>query len=171
MGNSYVKQCFIAIKEFFSVIYLLHKCNYLIYFPEHVSLMFLKQHHPLYSSFHLNGNIRNFFSKEHSTDELNLLCSGLRFSIPSLKLQKADFFCSFEKVHQFMRQALRNDTDKPALKAYLSHLVNSYLYNYKPTKITSKKYLILQKLCWDIVSSWNLTKEMVACNMVKLFCI
>lgn len=153
------------------LIYLLHKCNYLIYFPEHVSLMFLKQHHPLYSSFHLNGNIRNFSSKEHSTDELNLLCSGLRFSIPSLKLQKADFFCSFEKVHQFMRQALRNDTDKPALKAYLSHLVNSYLYNYKPTKITSKKHLILQKLCWDIVSSWNLTKEMVACNMVKLFCI
>ena len=52
--------------------------------------------------------IRNLSSKELYTDELHLLCSGLRFSIPSLKLHKMDVYVSFENMDQFMED-LCND--------------------------------------------------------------
>ena len=52
--------------------------------------------------------IRTLSSKELYTVELQLLSSGLRFSIPSLKLRKMNVYVSFEKMYQFMED-LCND--------------------------------------------------------------
>ena len=53
---------------------------------------------------------------------------------------------SFEMIHRFLREDLKNDADKPTLKTQLSHLANSYVHNYQPSRSTLIKYCILKKL-------------------------
>ena len=81
-----------------------------------------------------------------SLEELNILKFGLNHSLPPLKLRKTDVFVSFEMVHRFLREYLKNDADKPALKAQLSHLANSYIHNYQLSRSTLTKHRILKKL-------------------------
>ena len=84
-----------------------------------------------------------------SLEELNILKFGLNHSLPPLKLRKTDVLVSFEMIHRFLREDLKNDADKPTLKAQLSHLANSYVHNYQPSRSTLIKYRILKKLCND----------------------
>ena len=51
-------------------------------------------------------------------------------------------------MHHFLLENLKkkNEIDKPALKSELSHLANSYVHNYKPSRSTLRKHGILKKL-------------------------
>ena len=71
---------------------------------------------------------------------------GLNHSLPPLKLRKTDVFVSFEMIHRFLLEDLKNDADKPTLKAQLSHLANWYVHNYQPSRSTIAKHRILKKL-------------------------
>ena len=68
--------------------------------------------------------VKNLCTKNLSLEELNILKFGLNHSLPSVKLRKTDVFVSFELIHRFLREDFKNDTDKPILKAQLSHLAN-----------------------------------------------
>ena len=49
-------------------------------------------------------------------------------------------------MHHFLLENLKNEIDKPAHKSELSHLANSYVHNYKPSRSTLTKHGILKKL-------------------------
>ena len=49
-------------------------------------------------------------------------------------------------MHRFLLENLKNEIDKPVLKSELSHLANSYVHNYKPSRSTLRKHGILKKL-------------------------
>ena len=49
-------------------------------------------------------------------------------------------------IHHFLHEDLKNDADKPTLKAQLSHLADSYVHNYQPSRSTFIKHCILKKL-------------------------
>ena len=53
---------------------------------------------------------------------------------------------SFKGMFVNKREDLKNNADKPALKAQLSHLANSYIHNYQPSRSTLTKHRILKKL-------------------------
>ena len=93
--------------------------------------------------------VKNISSKHLSLEELNILKFGLNHSLPPLKLRKTDVFVSFEMIHRFLREDLKNNADKPVLKAQLSHLANSYIRNYQPSRSTLTKHRILKKLRYD----------------------
>ena len=90
--------------------------------------------------------VKNCSTKNLSFEELNIPKFGLNHSLPPLKLRKTNVFVSFEMIHRLLREDLKNDTDKPTLKAQLSHLANSYVYNYQPSRSTLTKHRILKKL-------------------------
>ena len=90
--------------------------------------------------------VKNISSKNLALEELNILKFGLNHSLPPLKLRKTNVFVSFEMIHRFLREDLKNNTDKPVLKAQLSHLANSYIHNYQPSRSTLTKHRILKKL-------------------------
>ena len=90
--------------------------------------------------------VKNLSTKNLSLEELNILKFGLNHSLPPLKLRKTDVFVSFEMIHRYLREDLKNDADKPTLKAQLSHLANSYVHNYQPSRSTIAKHRILKKL-------------------------
>ena len=92
--------------------------------------------------------IKNLSTKNFSLEELNILKFGLNHSLPPLKLWKTDLV-SFEMIHCFLHEGLQNDADKPTLKAQLSHLANSYVHNYQPSRSSLIKHHILKKLCND----------------------
>ena len=91
--------------------------------------------------------VKNLSTKNLSLEELNIL----KFGLPPLKLRKTDVFVSFEMIHRVLREDLKNDVDKTTLKAQLSHLVNSYVHNYQPTRSSLIKHRILKKLRNDNV--------------------
>ena len=49
-------------------------------------------------------------------------------------------------MHRFLLENLKNEIGKLALKSELSHLSNSYVHNYKPSRSTLRKHGILKKL-------------------------
>ena len=49
-------------------------------------------------------------------------------------------------IHHFLHEDLKNDTDKPTLKAQLSHSANLYIHNYQPSRSTTTKHRIFEKL-------------------------
>ena len=67
-------------------------------------------------------------------------------ALSPLKLRKIDVFVSFKMIHRFLREDLKNDANKPTLKAQLLHLGNSYVHNFQPSKLTLIKHCILKKL-------------------------
>ena len=81
-----------------------------------------------------------------SPDELDILRQGLQHSIPPRYLNKSDIFCSFELIHRFLKEDLKNSEDAGHLKSDLSHLANSFYYRYYPTKETLKQHDILKRL-------------------------
>ena len=95
--------------------------------------------------------VKNLSTKNLSLEELNILKFGLNHSLPPLKLRKTDVFVSFEMIHRVLREDLKNDADKTTLKAQLSHLVNSYVHTYQPTRSSLIKHRILKNLRDDNV--------------------
>ena len=89
--------------------------------------------------------ITNLSTYDLSSEELDLLRHGLQHSIPTRYLNKWDIFCSFELIHRFLKEDLKN-AEAGHLKSDLSHLANSFYYNYYPTKKTLKKQGILKRL-------------------------
>ena len=68
------------------------------------------------------------------------------FSIAPPYLNKSDIFTSFESIHRFLTQNLKDEINKPQLKAQLSHLANTYFYNYNPSRRTLHQHKVLKKL-------------------------
>ena len=62
-------------------------------------------------------DVRNLSTKNLSLEELNILKFGLNHALRPLKLRKNDVFVSFEMIHRFLHEDLKNDADKPILKA------------------------------------------------------
>ena len=50
----------------------------------------------------------------------------------------------------FSLKIKKKKIDKPALKSELSHLANSYIHNYKPSRSALRKHGILKKLMNDM---------------------
>ena len=90
--------------------------------------------------------VKNLSSKHLINEELDLLKFCLHHSLPLSRIYKTNVFVSFEMMHRFLFENLKNETDKSALKSELSHLANSYLYNYKPSRSTLRKHGVLKKL-------------------------
>ena len=82
----------------------------------------------------------------------NWIFCGLHHSLPPSRMYKIQVFVSFAMMHRFLLGNLKNEIDKPALKSEkseLSHLANSYVHNYKPSRSTLRKHGILKKLKSD----------------------
>ena len=58
--------------------------------------------------------------------------------ISTIEITENVFF-SFEIIHRFLCEDLKDDADNPTLKAQLSHLANSYT-------ITNHQYQLLQNI-------------------------
>ena len=89
--------------------------------------------------------VKNLSSKHLTNEELDLLKFGLHHSLPPSRIYKTNVFVSFEMMHRFLLENLKNEIDKPALKSELSHLANSYVHNYKLSRSTLRKHGILKK--------------------------
>ena len=81
-----------------------------------------------------------------TTEERDILKQGLQHSIPPNYLNKTDIFASFELIHRFLKEDLKNNEEAGRTKSELSYLANSYYYNYHPTKQTLKKHGVLKRL-------------------------
>ena len=59
-------------------------------------------------------------------------------------------------MHRFLLENLKIEINKPSLQSELSHLANSYVRNYRPSRSTLRKHGILKKLKNDknIVILW-----------------
>ena len=55
--------------------------------------------------------ITNLSTYGLSPDELDILRQGLQHSIPPRYLNKSDIFCSFELIHRFLKEDLKNAED------------------------------------------------------------
>jgi len=93
--------------------------------------------------------IKNLSNYQLSEDEKDVLKNGLSFALPPFSIKKTDVFVTFEMVSKFMTQNLRNEKQSNELKTALSHLANSYVLNYRPSRNTLKKHGILKKLRGD----------------------
>ena len=49
-------------------------------------------------------------------------------------------------MHRFLLENSKNETDKLALKSEWSHFANSYVHNFKSSRLTLRKHGIFQKL-------------------------
>ena len=49
-------------------------------------------------------------------------------------------------IHRTFIKDLRNDDNKPTLKAQLSHLANSHIHSYQPSRSTLTKHFNLESL-------------------------
>ena len=72
---------------------------------------------------------------ELSLEESDLLKADLYFSIQQDKIQKSEIFTTFERIHRSFLNNLKSEQSKSQIKAHLSYLANSSLYNYKPPSI------------------------------------
>ena len=79
-------------------------------------------------------------------EEKDLLQNGLQYAIPPVRLNKTDIFATFELIGRCLLKNLKDSKDSGKVKAELSHLANSYFYNYEPTKATVRKHKLLNRL-------------------------
>ena len=90
--------------------------------------------------------ITNLSSYTLSSEEEELLTTGLNQGIAPLKIRKTDIFYSFELLSRFFNTNLNDKKDDPHVRSTLSHVANSYYNSYKPSKSTLKKHGLLKKL-------------------------
>ena len=83
---------------------------------------------------------------ELSQEESDLLKAGIYFSIQPEKIRKSEIFTTFSKIHRLFLNNLKSEETKSQIKAHLSHLANSYLYNYKPSPRMLHQHPFLQNL-------------------------
>ena len=96
--------------------------------------------------FNSKETITNLSRYSLTTDETDILKYGLYYSIPPRNLSKTDVLVSYELIHRFMKEDLKLGNESGRLKADMSHLANSYFYNYLPSRSTLKKHGILKRL-------------------------
>ena len=83
---------------------------------------------------------------ELSQEESDLLKAGLYFSIQPDKIRKSEVFTTFEKINRSFINNLKSEETKSQIKAHLSHLTNSYFYNYKPSPHILRQHHVLRNL-------------------------
>ena len=97
--------------------------------------------------FTLNETIHNSSTITLTTEELDILKSGLKHSIHPLHVNKTDASTTFDFILRTMTKDLENEKQSGELKAKLSNLANTYVNNYRPSKYAMKKHGILKRLC------------------------
>ena len=88
--------------------------------------------------------VYNLSSKLLTTDELEVLQYGLKHSIHPLQINKIYILSTFDFIYHAMANDLKDKKHSGELKTKMSHLANSYVNAYKPTKIFLKKHKILK---------------------------
>ena len=78
-----------------------------------------------------------------SHEESDLLKAGLYFSIQSDKIRKSEIFATFEKIHFLFINNFKSEETKNQTKVPLSHLLNSYFWNYKPFSYILRQHGVL----------------------------
>ena len=71
------------------------------------------------------------------------------FAIQPDKIQKSEIFTFFEKIHRSFINSCKSEVTKGQIKAHLSYLANSYIYNYRPSPRMLRQHRVL----------WNLRKN------------
>ena len=94
--------------------------------------------------FTANKTITNLTQYELSQEESDLLKAGLYFLIQPDKIRKSEIFTTFEKIHRSFLNNLKSEETKSQIKAHLSHLANSYFYNYKPSPGILRQHRVLR---------------------------
>ena len=90
--------------------------------------------------------VHNLSSKLLTTDELEVSKYGLKHPIQSLQINETDTLTTFALIHRAMTNDLKDKKHSGELKTKMSHLPNSYVNSYKPTKNSLKKYKVLKRL-------------------------
>ena len=93
-----------------------------------------------------NEVISNLSTYELSDDENEILKYGLSHGLPPPFVSKTDVFMKFEMIHKFCTAEVKSDEFKPGLKAAISHLANTYVSSYRPSRNSLKKHGILKRL-------------------------
>ena len=88
----------------------------------------------------------NLTQYELFQEESDLIKAVLYFSIPQDKIPKSEIFTTFEKIHRSFLNNLKSEESKSQIKAHLSHLVNFYFCNYKPSPRILSQHCVLQNL-------------------------
>ena len=96
--------------------------------------------------FTANKTITNLTQYELSQEEFDLLKTDLYFSNQPGKIQISEIFTTFEKIHLLFLNNLKSEETKSQIKAHISHLANSYFYNYKPSPRIQRQHRVLRKL-------------------------
>ena len=89
-------------------------------------------------------SVHNLSSKLLTTDELEVLKYGLKHPIHPLQITKTDILTTFDFIHRAMTNDLKDKKHSGELKTKMSHLANSYVNAYKPTKNSLKKHKIVK---------------------------
>ena len=79
-------------------------------------------------------------SKFLTTDESEVLKYGLKHPIHPLLINKTDILITFDFIHRAMTNDVKDKKHSGESKTKMSHLANSYVNAYKPTKSSLKKY-------------------------------
>ena len=88
--------------------------------------------------------VHNLSSKLLTTDELEVLKYGLKHPIHPLQINKTNILTTFDFIHRAMANDLKDKKHSGELKTKMSHLANSYVNAYKPTKNSLKKHKIVK---------------------------
>ena len=86
----------------------------------------------------------NFLSKQLSTIDFYILTKYIT-SHNKKSLQKS-LYTTYEKIHCFFLNNLKSQETKSQIKAHLSHLANSYFFNYKSSPRILRQHGVLRNL-------------------------
>ena len=95
-------------------------------------------------AFTTTETVHNLSSKLLTTDELEVSKYGLKHPIQSLQINETDTLTTFALIHRAMTNDLKDKKHSGELKTKMSHLANSYVNAYKPTKNSLKKHKIVK---------------------------
>ena len=90
--------------------------------------------------------VHNLSSKLLTTDQLEVLKYGLKHPIHLLQTNKWDILTTFNFIHRAMTNDLKTKKHSGELETKMSHLGNSHVNAYKPTKTSLKKHKIIKRL-------------------------
>ena len=96
--------------------------------------------------FTANEAMTNLMQSELSQEESDLLKAHLCFSIQPDNIGKSEIFTTFDKIRRSVLNNLKSEETKSQIKVYLSHLANSYFYNYKPSLHILRQHRVLRNL-------------------------
>jgi len=93
-----------------------------------------------------------------------LLALGLEFKLPKFKINYTDYFFSFEKILQTVKNLKTYKTDFEIVKQDIKSIANQYYYKFKTHKVFS--YLI-NKADLRILKNLKLNKQIIICRPDK----